>query len=175
MDLRNIKVSPQKLTLVLGGLALILMVFLIVRQLGALTEARDRVEEEKQALEVAELQLEGLLELQQRAPEFEGYLATLEKLIPSEAREDHLLIFLEEEALEAGTHLTRVGFEGYQSADDYMEISLRLSFEGEYNSFLKILGQMQQLQGDHRAFRIENIDLSRESLDMSVTTFYQDN
>ncbi len=175
MNLRDIKVSPMVLTLLLGALAIAMMVYLLFNQLGALHEAQYRLEEEKEALNQVNLQLEQLLELRQRAPEFQEFLNTLERLIPSEPQKEDVLVTLEENARKAGANLARIRFDGYQWVDDYGEIPLQLSYEGDYASFLKMLGQMQHQQGESRAYRIENINLTRERLDMDLKTFFQNN
>ena len=171
MDLRDIKITPGILALILGGLGLVVMLFLIINQLGALNDAQDRVSEESDALNLANIRLGQLVELRQRGPEFVNYWETLEQLIPAEAGEADLIISLDRMARNAGIELTEVRFDERGHTDEYVEVPLQISFRGEFRSFLEII---QNLQEGNRAFRIENINLDGERLDLNLKAFYRD-
>ena len=174
MSLRDTKISPSVMFFILGGVALVILLFLAYNQYTNLNEAQAQLEEEEQSLELASTRLDQLLELRERGPEFERYLETLEQLIPTQANEDALLDSLEKMASAHDLQLSQVRFDSREPADDYVEIPLQLAFQGEYSSFLKIMHQLQDLQEGSRAFRIEVISLNQNQMDLQVKTFYRD-
>ena len=171
MDIRLPKISNILLALILGAAALIVLVFLVISQLGSLQEVREQVTIEEQSLDAAGARLIRLQELSRRGPELASHLENVEQLLPPEVGEDEILFFFEHIAWEAEVNFNEISFGSRQETDDYTIMPFDVSFEGDYNTLLRLL---QQLQYERWALRVENIHLTGDQVDMSVKAFYRE-
>ena len=119
MNFKDIKLTPTLIAIGLAAVGIILLLVLVFMQLGNLNEARNRIAEEEDAIQMAEMRLQTLTEIRERAPEYEQYLYTLEQLIPQEAQEDALINSLQHLSRETGVELSQVNFDSRQENEKY--------------------------------------------------------
>ncbi len=164
---------PGLLIPVLLVFILLAMVFLVVNQIGALNEARNRLDDEERALRNAESGLQRLIEIRKQTSEFERYLSMLEHFMPKHAGEDSLISSLGKMAEDTGLKFAQIRFNNRMETDKgYTEIPLDLVFQGDYRSFLNLMQKIQKPQEETRALRVENLKLNNERLELNVTAFY---
>jgi len=175
MNFSNIKLTPTLIAIIAAAAGIILMLVLVFMHLGNLNEVRDRIAEEEDAIHMAEMRLQTLTDIRERAPEYEQYLYTLEQLIPQQPQEDTLITSLQHLSQETGVEFSQVNFDTRQENEDYSEMPLNLSFEGNYRSFLHLMYHLQNPGARQaRALRVESINLDRESLEIEAKAFYQE-
>lgn len=146
------------LAVVLGVVALGLMVFLIYVQVGALREAREAAAAERAALARAKGQLSMLLDMRDNAPLYEARLAAAERLIPREPDENRLVRDLQSAAGLANTELLQVRFEERVAREGFVEMPVKIAFQGRYHGLLDIL---EGLEGGARAVRVDEVKVGR--------------
>lgn len=175
MEFGGTRISSGTVILVVAVILFLGIVFFTVSRFGALSDARERLAEEEQALQLAEIQLERLQEIGRQAPEFAKYLTSLEHLMPGQPEEDALIACLEKMAVDNDVRFSRINFNARQETDDgFVEIPLNLTFQGDYRSFLSMMSRIQQPQEKSRAFRVENLQLNQDRLELNVKAFYRD-
>jgi type IV pilus assembly protein PilO len=164
------------LTVALAALAMASMGMLLYLQIGALNRARDAVAREREALARAEVQLQKLVRAKARAVAVQQELARVNHLLPPEPQEDALLRDLKEAAIWSGLDLTEVRFEKRVSKAGYVEMPLKLVFEGRYPCLVELLAA---LQAGPRALRIDEVKVGKGrkefpfiKADVSATAFY---
>jgi len=146
------------LAVVLGVVALGLMMFLIYVQVGALREAREAAAAERAALAGAKAQLEKLLDMRDQAPLWEARLAAAERLIPREPDENRLVSDMQDVAGRANTELLQVRFEERAARENFVEMPVKIAFQGRYHGLLDLL---EDLEGGARAVRVDEVKVGR--------------
>lgn len=177
--LTRLRLTQDRLIILLGAAAVALMIVLILLQLGTLRDTREAVADEQVALSQKRARLEQLRELERKGPEFLERLAAVERLIPDQPQEDALLIYLSEIAERTDTSFVQARFAARVNAGGggYVKMPLSIIFEGRYHGFLELL---DGLRDGERTIRVDDVRISRgrEPLpkiraDISAHTFHK--
>lgn len=172
-------ISHGVLAAVLGVVALGLMVFLVHAQLSALGEVRETVAVEQMKLVQTENRLNFLIGIRAQAPVWETRLAVAERLLPGKPKESWLVDDLQRVADRSNIELLQIRFESrVETGQGYVEMPVKLAFQGRYQELLALLGNLQNGQ---RAIRVSEVrvDRGREGLpqiraDITASAFHQE-
>lgn len=172
----------NNLKVILVGLLIILFGVLIYVQYNTLVDLQAEVEEEQFALDSAQDLLSRRLNYQGRAGEYERRLEYAERKIPTTAKEDELLNYIQRLARAHDLQVQNISFGGHQTVEnededeDFFAIPLDLTLQGEYSGLRQML---KEVHGSERAIRIDELNISRAGgngtslqINISANTFY---
>ena len=175
MNLAKGQISKEKALIGAAVFFLLIMVYLLINQWGNLTKAQQKMYEEEDYLHMANLRVQQLLEIRNRAPEFERYLAILDYLMPAEAYEDIVISELEHLAGSTGLELVRLRFgERRAIGNNFVEMGMDVAFKGNFLQFINILKKIQLPGEKNRAFRIDSIQINQGLMELKINAFYKE-
>jgi Tfp pilus assembly protein PilO len=119
--------SPEKLTLYLLVLMLIIIVFFYGRQLSALGERREALKLEEEALAADQARLLYLEGLAAESPQLRRQLEISNRLIPERASAHELFVYLHEIAYISGMQQVQVDFAEEVPHAEYVELPMSFS------------------------------------------------
>ncbi|MEW6276901.1 MAG: type II secretion system protein GspM [Bacillota bacterium] len=150
--------SWEALTIILGVLALGCMLFLIFVQVNALRAAQDAAAGEKAALARDQARLQQLSRLKEQAPLLRAQLARAERLLPAAPAEAALLNDIKDAANKSGARVVQIRFENRAAKQGYVEMPLKVTFEGRYQGLLNLLAE---LRAGPRALRVDGVKIGK--------------
>ena len=111
----------------------------------------------------------------ERTPDMEAHLEELQLMIPGNPQQEQILTGLQRSAEEASLVFGSVQFGEHIREDGYAAIPMKLTFQGEYKSFLKLLNRL--MHGE-RLYRIDEINLGSVdgslSIEITASVFYKE-
>jgi len=168
--------GKDTLMVALGFIAFLLIIFLFYTQLGALKEARVALQQESQAFDQTQARLQELLQMRDQAASLEEQAEGMERLLPTKPEEDQLMLDIDTICEDAGVELKQIRFEKRVDQKGYIEMPLKMTFEGGYYSVLSLLNQMQE---GPRALRLDEVKVvqggqnqSGLKADIAASAFY---
>ncbi|AGL02058.1 type 4a pilus biogenesis protein PilO [Desulfoscipio gibsoniae] len=172
----NKKLSSHNILLLALGIIALLLLFLFNSQLSALKEARLALQQERLASDQTQARLQELLQLRDQAAALEEQAESMERLLPAEPQEDLLILDIDTICEDAGVELKQIRFEKRVDRKDYIEMPLKMTFEGGYYSVLSLFNQMQE---GPRALRVDEVkvvqggqDQTGLKADVKASAFY---
>ncbi len=148
----------QVLIAVVCVVAAAVLVLVLYGQYGRLQEARTTVNEERQALELAEARLARLEDLKEEEDVLRARAAFAEGLIPEQPSEDVLLNYLQAAANQSGIRFVQIRFQDRVQEERFVEMPLTMTFEGRYQELLSLL---QKLRNGSRLVNVENVRIGQ--------------
>lgn len=171
-----VKLSTDRIALILGGVALVLMLFLIFQQFSSLGAAKEQVALEKQSFELMEKRLQQLEQAKASEEETRQKMERAIKAIPTSPDENVLINDLKYKADDSGTHFLEIKFENRVSKEGYLEMPFKVTFEGYYQGLVEL---MDSVKDGPRAVRINEMILKKGSqeglvrVELTASAFYR--
>lgn len=151
--------------IVLGIASLLLVGLIFYNQVNAIKAARAELAAEQAALVQTSTRLQNLMQLKENSSEFSEKMIQIEKSLPADPQENELINDLNIISGKAGVELVQIRFENRVPQENFVEMPLKLSFQGSYNNLLNLL---VGLQDSPRAMRIEAFKVSKDNQDRFV-------
>ena len=169
--------SKKNMAIILAILVVILSFALVYVQNSTLSNLKIEVENEEQALNLAQANLARLMDLRANAAEYEQRLSYAERMIPAEAGEEEILRYFYRLSDEYDIKLLEIRFDNRSVGETFTTMPLALNLEGSYSNLSRLL---RRLRDGDRVFRVNNIQLSRTGdsgsdlrLTLAASTFYK--
>jgi len=150
--------SKNTLVIFLSVLVIILGAALVYVQYSTLSNLRAEVEQEEQALAIAQAHLARLIDLRANADHYEQRLAYATKMIPADAGEEEILRYIYRLADEYDIQALEIRFENRAEGESFTTMPVTMNLEGNYQDLRRFL---RRLRDGDRVFRVNNISLSR--------------
>jgi len=140
-------------------LALLLIIFLVLPKMGAVTEAQEELDDTRAEQQTLSVQLNALEQAQAEAPENEATIRRVDSQVPPTADLSGAILFLRNAANVAGVQVMSLTPAAPTPATtgNYSSISVSASGEGSYFALVKYLHEVETLP---RAATVESIDLN---------------
>ena len=140
-------------------LALLLIIFLVVPKMGAVTDAQEELDDTRAEQQTLSAQLNALEQAQAQAPENEATIRRVDSQVPPTADLSGAILFLRNAANVAGVQVMSLTPAAPTPATtgNYSSISVSASGEGSYFALVKYLHEVETLP---RAATVESIDLN---------------
>jgi len=168
--------SKNTTMLALGFISLIIVLLLIYTQLVALKEVKMASQHERLMIDRNQIELQELLYIRDQADYIKKLAGGMERLLPSEPEEDLLMLNIDTICKDAGVELTKISFEQRVEHKDYIEMPLKMTFQGGYHGFISLLSQMQD---GPRALRLDEVKVVQDDqyqdglkTDITASAFY---
>lgn len=142
----------------LGIIALVGIAFLTYTRVDDLRSARDTVAAEQAAVAGAEAQLQSLIKARDQASVLKKRLDAFDRLIPAEPKESALINEIQGMADGDGVRFLQIRFEKRAPKQGYVEMPVKIAFQGRYHGLLALLDNLQN--GD-RAVRIDEVKVGK--------------
>lgn len=169
--------SKKYLVIILAVLVVILSIALVYVQYSTLANLKIEVENEEQALRLAQANLARLIDLRANAAEYEQRLAYAERMIPADAGEEEILRYFYRLSDEYDVKVLEIRFDSRLVGETFITMPLALNLEGSYSSLSRLL---RRLRDGERVFRVDNIRISRTEgsgsdlrLTLTASAFYK--
>jgi Tfp pilus assembly protein PilO len=173
----NSGTSKKYLVIILAILVVILSFTLVYIQNSTLANLRVEVENEEQALSIAQANLARLMNLRANAAEYEQRLAYAERMIPADAGEEDILRYFYRLSDEYDVKVLEIRFDNRSIGETFNTMPLVLNLEGSYSNLSRLL---RRLRDGERVFRVNNIQISRTGgsgsdlrFILAASTFYK--
>lgn len=150
--------SKKNMLIILAVLVVILSFVLVYIQISALANLKVEVENEEQALSLAQTNLARLLKLRANAAEYEQRLAYAERMIPADAGEEEILRYFYRLSDEYDVKVIEIRFDNRSVGETFNTMPLVLNLEGNYSNLSRLL---RRLRDGDRVFRVNNIQINR--------------
>jgi len=147
--------SKKYLVIFLSVLVIILGAALVYVQHSTLSNLRAEVEQEEQALAIAQAHLARLINLRANADEYEQRLAYATKMIPADAGEEEILRYIYRLADEYDIQALEIR---RAEGESFTTMPVTMNLEGNYQDLRRFL---RRLRDGDRVFRVNNISMSR--------------
>ncbi|KAF1086577.1 Pilus assembly protein, PilO [Sporotomaculum syntrophicum] len=168
----------EVLSIGLGAVAIILMMFLLYNQWTALQEGHAAIDRERASLYKTQASYRGLKQLESRAEQMQEKLNEFNKAFPGSPAEDLLINDISNMATAAGGDLLQVQFAEHITRKKYMEMPVTIDLKINYTGMIDMLDYMQN---GPRALRIEEFTMRGGdqmspgiSANIKTTAFYTD-
>jgi type IV pilus assembly protein PilO len=150
-----------------------LVIYMQVRYIDGLKAS---VAIETDQLNKNKLQVQRLLKLKAALEANKDEVQVFEQLMPQDAEEDKLIEYLQENAGQMNLRFVKISFEPRVPKKGYMEMPLKLRFEGSYKDILALL---EKLKEGKRLITVDNIKILSDSennakvnAEISAKSFY---
>jgi len=168
--------TKSKLLLTASAATIVLLLVLSVFKIMHIKETSSEIDKIYVTIQQNKDRLSQLEALNSYQPELEdGYKKLIEQ-IPAIPDEQRVIALLDQYSKENNVVLLKFNFGEVTENDNLNELSLEVSFSGEYSSILKVL---EKMENGERLFRINDIQLNgieNESkkirADISAVVFY---
>ena len=150
--------SKKNLVIILAILVIVLSFVLVYIQNSTLAKLKIEVENEEQALSMAQANLARLLDLRANAAEYEQRLAYAERMIPADAGEEEILRYFYRLSDEYDVKVLEIRFDSRSVGETFNTMPLVLNLEGSYSNLSRLL---RRLRDGDRVFRVSNIQINR--------------
>ncbi len=171
--------TKKHLMIGIAVLVIVISAALVYIQASALSSLNSEIEEEEQAVEIARARLIRLTEHRANAAEYTERLEYATRLIPDTAGEEDILRYLNRLAGENELRVTQISFGARAEQEGYTVMPLSLTVQGSFQETRQLL---RQLRNGGRAFRVDNVSISRGgeagtalSVSVSANAFYKNN
>lgn len=168
--------SKKNLIIILAALVLILGAALNYIQYRAMSNIREEVRQEEEAVDLARAHLTRLIRHRDNAAEYESRLAVAKKYIPETAGEEDLIRYLYALSDNLDLQVQEIRFGSSSVGEQYTTLPLSLNLEGNYQSLRQYLNL---LYNGKRAIRVNEVRISRSGgvgtairANLAVAAFY---
>lgn len=132
--------------------------FFIYLQLNAFIQTQNKIAQETQELQVLQAKRQSLLQIKTESSLYDQKLAIIEQKIPSAAEQGSLISYIRSEALQFNTQFTQMRFDAQIPQKGYVQIPMKISFEGD---FAGLTAMLDQLRKGSRCVRVDEIHFSK--------------
>jgi len=168
--------TKSKILLISSFVIIILLLVLSVFKIMHIRETSAEIDQYNITINQKEKILSELKALKDYQSELDNAYKVLNEQIPAISDEQRVIALLDQYSKENEVVLLNINFGEVKEKDSFNELSLGLSFSGEYSSILKML---ENMKNGERLFRIDDIQLSRIEnnsknikADISAAVFY---
>ena len=170
----NKTMTSSRILLIASALTIVLLLVLSVFKISHIKETTSAIDNLNLVLRNNKERLKELEDLRDYLPELENAYKTLNDKIPVLPDKPKLVEQLNQYSEENDVALLEVDFGEESEKDSLNEIPLKLSFEGEYTSIVKLL---ENLDYGERLIRIDEIEIDSSGsniiwADVSAVAFY---
>jgi len=158
MPTKKITFSRELIFLIIVIVFILITAFLIYLQAGSLIKTRQAADNEVQNISQLQTRLITLQKLKEQYPELQAKLAFYEMIMPSVPSENTILTSIQGTANDTNTGLLQIRFESEIKKEQYVEIPLKVSFQGEYRHLAQLL---DKIRNGHRAFRVDEVKITQ--------------
>lgn len=173
--LESFKKLSNSSKLIASMILVICVISLLVQQTISIKELNANIASEEKLLSSENLRLSNIVKIKNNYPHFQEKLYQLEASIPNFPAEESILASLQETSEETSTDFTKVTFGKVSTGDGLSQISLSISFLGNFMSLLELL---DKIKGASRLVRFDGLNLSKDNVknslkaDIQAVTFY---
>lgn len=171
-SLKNISKRDQIILMVLGGIILIALyyVFLLSPQMQKLSDVQTRIEDEKQKLVTAQLNIQRLRTIQVEAAKTEVELIKLKKRLPQDVELPSLIVQMSNTVIQSGLEWPEIRPGESISLQDYTIYPIQFTFKGSYLDFLDFLYRLYRFP---RLLTINGVQMTEKREQINGKTVFR--